>query len=250
MGSRKVILVQNFVSRYLFPLICLAMAAATAAGLYQIRKDMVALSSYQAQEAQFLASSHTFETERQRLTFFLRDLILSYWNKDEKARGGYDRAFHIADVIVSESYKYPYRAPHENAALLSAILAHESGFRDSLKSETGSSGMPQFTRGTARMTARMLGLEYSPEMLLDCRVSIRMQAALLDVLHESYPGDLDKVLSVYNLGRVDDSSKYVPMVRGTMEGFLRRYSTYRMTVAGIPVGSAAGAAETTKVEKK
>lgn len=249
MGSQKEILVRNFVSRYMLSVICLALVAVTASGLYQIRKDMLALSSYQAQEAQFLASSHTFETERQRLTFFLRDLILSHWSKEERSRGGYDRAFLIADVIASESYKYPYRSPAENAALFAAILAHESGFRDSLRSETGSSGMPQFTRGTARMTARMMGLEYSPEMLLDYRVSIRMQAVLLDVLHESYPDDISKVLSVYNLGKVDDSSTYVPVVRSAMEGILVRYSSYRLSVAGVPVATSAPDTSSTSGKK-
>lgn len=225
-------------TKNILAIVCIAVAAASTAGFFQIRKEMKEIASYQAQGAQFLASSTAFETERQRLTFFLRDLILSYWSEDERSRGGYDRAFSIAEVIASESYKYPYRRPYENASLIASILAHESGFRDSLRSETGSMGMPQFTRSTARMTARMMGLEYSPEMLLDCKVSIRMQAVLLDVLHESYDGDLNKVLSVYNLGKVDDSSKYVPMVRGTMDKILRGYHSYRLVVAGVTVGSA------------
>lgn len=202
--------------------------------------ELSKIKEYQAQEAQFLMSVPSFETERQRLTLYIRDIILAEWKRIKYPAGSYDRAYEVANCIVGEAVKYPYIPASEMSVLMAAVLKQESSYRDSLVSSSGARGMSQFLRSTGRVMLKVIGIEYSPEVFYDFKVTIRIQAVLFDILHASYDGRKDLILADYkggppqaeywrtNKALADTATRaYVPEVLETYNKYLDGLKTYK-----------------------
>lgn len=208
--------------------------------IHSNHSELAKIRENQTKEAQFLMSIPSFETERQRLTLYVRDVIKEKWDSIYYRAGTYDRAYDIASVIMEEAVKYPYAPAHETALFSAAVLSQESAFLDTLVSVVGAKGMPQFMPSTARTIFRIVGMEYQDSLLQNYRVSIRMQAVLLDILHATYGGDRQLMLADYHGGpwqvyyyktkspKLDPvTTKYVPEVMGRYKKYLDTYKTYK-----------------------
>ena len=224
-------------------------------GHFEINK----IKEAQTQEAQFLMSSVDFATEQQKLTLFVRDVIMDEWTRIKFKDGGYDKAFSIAIADVREATKYPYMSLPEMALLITSVQYQESRFNaEALNDASGASGIGQFVPSTGRIMARVLGIEYSDTLLFNAETSIRMQGAYLDILLASHDRDVELALAEYNYGpngplywRKDKSKlspealKYIPEVSSRYKGYLEAYKTYRVSLKA----SAPEAATTAKKEK-
>lgn len=85
-----------------------------------------------------------------------------------------------------------------DGALLSAVIAVESGFRKDARSPKGALGLMQLMPGTA--AALLLGTEDMNAALADPATNIRAGSRHLRRLIDQYPGRLDLALAAYNAG--------------------------------------------------
>ncbi len=82
-------------------------------------------------------------------------------------------------------------------ALLTAVIAIESGFRSDARSPKGALGLMQLMPATA---APLLGVDDVATALVDPATNVRVGSRHLRRLIDQYPGRLDLALAAYNAG--------------------------------------------------
>lgn len=82
-------------------------------------------------------------------------------------------------------------------ALLTAVIAIESGFRSDARSPKGALGLMQLMPATA---APLLGVDDVASALVDPATNVRVGSRHLRRLIDQYPGRLDLALAAYNAG--------------------------------------------------
>ena len=85
-------------------------------------------------------------------------------------------------------------------ALVFAVINAESGFRSTVVSRSGASGLMQIMEDTAYWLAPQIPLEnFSYDRIFDPEINIQLGTFYLSMLYRRY-GDLDVALSAYNAG--------------------------------------------------
>ena len=85
--------------------------------------------------------------------------------------------------------------------LIAAVIRVESNFRPDVTSSKGARGLMQVLPDTGQHAAASLGLrEYTPDMLFDPQMNIRLGTWYLSLLMAEFEGDLSLALAAYNGG--------------------------------------------------
>ncbi|CAN7304252.1 lytic transglycosylase domain-containing protein [Phenylobacterium sp. LjRoot219] len=132
----------------------------------------------------------------------LIDLVRGYGDQDTSmkiARGAAQRGF------ILPQRAYPYRTPPQvmgapEPALVLAITRQESGFDPLVRSGVGARGMMQLMPATAQITARKMGVDYSPSMLDEPDYNMRLGSSFLGQLVGQFSGSYVMAVAGYNAG--------------------------------------------------
>ncbi|MFM2119370.1 MAG: hypothetical protein RL722_838 [Pseudomonadota bacterium] len=113
-----------------------------------------------------------------------------------------------AEVDLSLRYPQPYRAEILAAAaeagvdpaLVFGLIRQESRFSPTIRSSAGAAGLMQVIVPTARSVAKTLGLRFTPEMLTDRPVNLRLGTTYLRMTLDDFGGSQAMALAGYNAG--------------------------------------------------
>jgi peptidoglycan lytic transglycosylase len=125
----------------------------------------------------------------------------------------WDRCINTSDrtrveVDMAQRYPLPYRsqvlAQARDAgldpAVLYGLIRQESRFITDVRSSVGASGLMQLMPATARWTARKVGQPYTPAMINDSDVNLRLGAAYFKLVLDDFGGSLALATAAYNAG--------------------------------------------------
>ncbi|MCW5610200.1 MAG: transglycosylase SLT domain-containing protein [Rubrivivax sp.] len=85
-------------------------------------------------------------------------------------------------------------------ALMYGLIRQESRFVTDARSHVGASGLMQLMPGTARWTARKVGLRFTPGMINDPQVNLHLGASYLKLVLDDFDGSLAMATAAYNAG--------------------------------------------------
>jgi len=109
---------------------------------------------------------------------------------------GYGREQRISDAVRDASLRYAV-----DAALIRAVIRHESAGDFRAVSHKGAQGLMQLMPGTARRVARQIKVGYSRKKLLsDPEYNLRLGRFYLAGLIDKYGGSYILALAAYNAG--------------------------------------------------
>ena len=125
----------------------------------------------------------------------------------------WDRCINTSDrtrveVDMAQRFPTPFRSEVVeasrqiglDAAYVYGLIRQESRFVMDAHSEVGASGLMQVMPATARWTARKIGLAYTPEMITDRAVNIKIGTSYLKLVLDSFDGSAALATAAYNAG--------------------------------------------------
>jgi soluble lytic murein transglycosylase len=129
------------------------------------------------------------------------------------AREVWDRCINTSErtrteVDLNQRYPMPFRAEVTaqaraaglDAATIYGLIRQESRFIMDARSGVGASGLMQLMPATARWTANKVGLAYTPAMINDRDVNLRLGTAYLKLLVDDFEGAQPLAIAGYNAG--------------------------------------------------
>jgi len=113
-----------------------------------------------------------------------------------------------AEVDLSQRYPMPYREQITERArelgldphYVQGLIRQETRFMATLRSHAGASGLMQVMPATARWTARRIGLQYTPDMIHDPAVNLRLGTGYLKMVLDAFEGSQALAAAAYNAG--------------------------------------------------
>jgi soluble lytic murein transglycosylase len=113
-----------------------------------------------------------------------------------------------AEIDLAQRYPTPFRqqvvaqsrAAGIDPALVYGLIRQESRFIMDARSGVGASGLMQLMPATARWTAKKVGLDYSPSMINDRDVNLRLGTSYLKLLIDDFEGAQALAAAGYNAG--------------------------------------------------
>jgi len=84
--------------------------------------------------------------------------------------------------------------------VLYGLIRQESRFVTDVRSSVGASGLMQLMPATARWTARKIGQPYTPAMINDSDVNLRLGATYFKLVLDDFGGSLAMATAAYNAG--------------------------------------------------
>jgi len=125
----------------------------------------------------------------------------------------WDRCINTSDrtkveVDMAQRFPTPFRSEVVDAsrqigldaAYVYGLIRQESRFIMNAQSEVGASGLMQVMPATARWTAKKIGLPFTPEMISDRAVNIRIGTSYLKLVLDSFDGSAALAAAAYNAG--------------------------------------------------
>ena len=112
------------------------------------------------------------------------------------------------DIDMAQRFPAPFRAEVVEAsrqigldpAYVYGLIRQESRFIMNAQSEVGASGLMQVMPATARWTAKKIGLPFTPEMISDRAVNIKIGTSYLKLVLDSFDGSAALATAAYNAG--------------------------------------------------
>ena len=113
-----------------------------------------------------------------------------------------------AEIDLSQRYPTPFRTQVQakareagiEAAFVYGLIRQESRFIMDARSSVGASGLMQLMPTTARWTARKVSLEFTPAMINDRDVNLRLGTSYLKLLLDDFEGAQALATAGYNAG--------------------------------------------------
>jgi soluble lytic murein transglycosylase len=99
------------------------------------------------------------------------------------------------DEIVARAQELGIDAPY-----VMGLIRQETRFMTTLRSSVGASGLMQLMPATARWTAKKIGLDYSPEMITDPGVNLKLGTGYLKHVLDAFDGSQAMAAAAYNAG--------------------------------------------------
>jgi soluble lytic murein transglycosylase len=125
----------------------------------------------------------------------------------------WDRCINTSDrtrveVDMAQRFPTPFRAEVVEAsrqigldpAYVYGLIRQESRFIMNAQSGVGASGLMQVMPATAKWTARKIGLPFTPEMISDRAVNIKIGTSYLKLVLDSFDGSAALATAAYNAG--------------------------------------------------
>jgi soluble lytic murein transglycosylase len=191
----------------------------------------------------------------------------------------WDRCINTSDrtageIDIAQRYPMPFRAQlvpkAEQAgvdpAYVYGLIRQESRFVTDARSAVGAGGLMQVMPGTAKWTAKKLGLKFTPDMLTDREMNLKLGTGYLGLVLQDFGGSQALAAAAYNAGparsrRWRDAPPVDPVVwtenvpfnetRDYVKKVLTNAAVYQAVLAGQPVvlrprlGKAIGAGDGT-----
>jgi len=120
-------------------------------------------------------------------------------NTSDRTRGEVDMAQRFPTPL-REQVLAQARQAGIDPAVVYGLIRQESRFIMDVRSHVGASGLMQLMPETARWTARKIGLPYTPAMINDSSVNLRLGAAYLKLVLDDFGGSLAMATAAYNAG--------------------------------------------------
>jgi soluble lytic murein transglycosylase len=151
-------------------------------------------------------------------------------------------------------------------AYVYGLIRQESRFVTDARSAVGAGGLMQVMPGTAKWTAKKLGLKFTPDMLTDREMNLKLGTGYLGLVLQDFGGSQALAAAAYNAGparsrRWRDAPPVDPVVwtenvpfnetRDYVKKVLTNAAVYQAVLAGQPVvlrprlGKAIGAGDGT-----
>ncbi len=128
-------------------------------------------------------------------------------------RAVWDRCINTSDrtrgeVDMAQRYPTPFREQvlaqaretGIDPAVIYGLIRQESRFINDARSGVGASGLMQLMPATARWTAGKIGLPYTPAMITDNGVNLRLGTTYLKLVLDDFGGSLAMAAAAYNAG--------------------------------------------------
>ncbi len=125
----------------------------------------------------------------------------------------WDRCINTSDrtrneINLAQRFPTPFRREMQararetgiDAAYVYGLIRQESRFVMDARSSVGASGLMQLMPATARWTAKKIGLRYSPEMITDRDVNLKIGTQYLRLILEDFEGSQTLSAAAYNAG--------------------------------------------------
>jgi soluble lytic murein transglycosylase len=125
----------------------------------------------------------------------------------------WDRCINTSDrtkgeIDIAQRYPMPYRAELTSRArelgldpaYVFGLIRQESRFVLDARSGVGASGLMQIMPATARWTAKRIGLRYTPDMITDRDVNLKLGTQYLKLVLDDFGGSLPMAAAAYNAG--------------------------------------------------
>lgn len=114
----------------------------------------------------------------------------------------------VGEVDIAQRYPLPYREQlvpkAEDAgvdpAYVYGLIRQESRFVTDARSAVGAGGLMQVMPGTARWTAKKLGLKFTPDMLTDRDMNLKLGTGYLKLVLDDFGGSQALAAAAYNAG--------------------------------------------------
>ena len=120
-------------------------------------------------------------------------------NTSDRTRGEVDMAQRFPTPL-REQVLAQARQVGIDPAVVYGLVRQESRFIMDVRSHVGASGLMQLMPETARWTARKIGLPYTPAMINDSSVNLRLGTAYLKLVLDDFGGSLAMATAAYNAG--------------------------------------------------
>jgi soluble lytic murein transglycosylase len=113
-----------------------------------------------------------------------------------------------AEVDLNQRFPMPFRGDVTavtreiglDASYVYGLIRQESRFIMDARSGVGASGLMQLMPETARLTARRIGLPYTPDMINDRQVNLRLGTSYFKSVLDDFNGSLAMAAAAYNAG--------------------------------------------------
>ncbi|MDE2082396.1 MAG: lytic transglycosylase domain-containing protein [Burkholderiales bacterium] len=128
-------------------------------------------------------------------------------------RDAWDRCIQASErtrfqVDIGQRYPLPFLAPvlaqaartGLEPAVLYGLIRQESRFVLGARSSVGAGGLMQIMPGTARWTAKKIGLPFEPAMLADRDINLQLGMAYFKRVLDDFDGSLPLAAAAYNAG--------------------------------------------------
>jgi len=125
----------------------------------------------------------------------------------------WDRCINTSDrtrseVDIAQRFPMPMRSDVErhatqiglDTAYVYGLIRQESRFIMDARSGAGASGLMQIMPSTARWTARRIGLPYTPDLITDRDVNLRLGTQYLKLVLDDFEGSQAMAAAAYNAG--------------------------------------------------
>jgi soluble lytic murein transglycosylase len=124
------------------------------------------------------------------------------WSKERLPAKFKNQYRKVAQAVIDSAAKYGF-----DPVFLLSVMQHESSFNPRCKGSLDEIGLMQLRPGTAEWIAQKYDLPYSgAKTLFDPATNIRLGAAYLNYLRESFDSQAQLYISAYNMGSRNVSS--------------------------------------------
>ncbi len=120
-------------------------------------------------------------------------------NTSDRTRGEVDMAQRFPTPLREQVLAQAHQVGIDPAVVY-GLVRQESRFIMDVRSHVGASGLMQLMPETARWTARKIGLPYTPAMINDSSVNLRLGTAYLKLVLDDFGGSLAMATAAYNAG--------------------------------------------------
>lgn len=113
-----------------------------------------------------------------------------------------------SEIDLAQRFPTPYRSEllaqareiGLDPAYVYGLIRQESRFVSDARSHVGASGLMQVMPGTARWTAKKVGIDYRPELLTDRDFNLRIGTRYLKLVLDDFGGSMAMAAAAYNAG--------------------------------------------------
>jgi soluble lytic murein transglycosylase len=113
-----------------------------------------------------------------------------------------------AEIDIDQRFPTPFRAEVQarakeiglDPAYVYGLIRQESRFVMDARSGVGASGLMQIMPSTARWTARKIGLDFTPDLITDRDVNLRLGTSYLKLVLDDFDGSQAMAAAAYNAG--------------------------------------------------
>ncbi len=114
----------------------------------------------------------------------------------------------VAEIDIDQRFPTPYRKDVTarsreialDPAFVYGLIRQESRFIIDARSNVGASGLMQIMPGTARWTAKKIGLPYTPDLIANRDTNLRLGTAYLKLVLDQFSGSQALAAAAYNAG--------------------------------------------------